>query len=100
MKESADGFAEYYGLRTQRLADLDNAYMKISLHHEPYQEGGKLSIRVEDSGKGFDYKQHKLNLSENKSLCGRGEGLIQQLCSEYFFSGVGNSAHAVYLWAG
>lgn len=99
MKKSANGFADYYALRGQRLAELEDAYIKISLKNEPCEQGGKLTIRVEDSGEGFDYEQRAHNLAENKKLCGRGEGLLQQLCSEYFFSGKGNIVHAVYLWS-
>lgn len=98
MKESANGFAEYYALRAQRLAELEDAYIHISLDHEANEQGGKLTIRVEDSGGGFDYSKHASSLAENKKLCGRGEGLLQQLCSDYSFSGKGNIVNAVYLW--
>jgi len=99
MKESANGFAEYYALRAERLAELENAYIKISLKHEPYEQGGKLIICVEDSGEGFDYLQHTKDLANNTALCGRGEALLQQLCSEYSYCGKGNISNAVYIWA-
>jgi len=99
MKESANGFAEYYALRAERLAELENAYINISLKHEPYEQGGKLIICVEDSGEGFDYQQHASHLTDNREqLCGRGETLLRQLCSEYSFSGKGNISNAVYIW--
>ena len=74
-------------------------YIKISLSHEPHEQGGKLNIRVEDSGDGFDYQQHTKNLANNATLSGRGGGLLQQLCSEYSYSGKGNISNAVYIWA-
>jgi len=99
MKESANGFAQYYALRSERLAELDNAHIKISLAHEPCEQGGKLQIRVEDSGDGFDYQHHASSLAGNKDkLCGRGEALLRQLCSDYFFSGKGNIVNATYIW--
>jgi len=98
LKQSVNGFAEYYSLRAQRLAELENASIQITLKHEPFQEGGKLTVRVEDSGDGFDFQKHSSNLFENKELCGRGYGLLEQLCSEYSLSGKGNIATAVYLW--
>jgi len=99
MKESINGFADYYALRAQRLAELKNAYIKISLNHEPYGQGGKLVIRVEDSGEGFDYQRQARGLAENTDgFCGRGHGLLLQLCSEYSASGKGNIANATYIW--
>lgn len=98
MKQSANGFAEYYALRTSRLVELDHAYIKVSLNHQPIVGGGVLTIRVEDSGKGFDYQQHAKNLDENQSLCGRGEALLQKLCSSYEYSGKGNIIQADYQW--
>mgnify|MGYP000639093929 CR=1 FL=1 len=99
MKQSANGFSDYYALRGQRLAELEDAHIKISMHHQPYPQGGKLTLCVEDSGEGFDYQQRQRNLAENMDqLCGRGEGLLRQLCSEYYFSGKGNIAHAEYIW--
>jgi len=98
LKQSANGFSEYYSLRSQRLAELDNASIKISLQHEVMEAGGKLTIRVEDSGQGFDYQQHALDLAENKGFYGRGEALLRQLCSDYHFSGTGNTVQAVYVW--
>lgn len=98
LKQSANGFAEYYTLRGQRLAELSDNSIKVSLLHQANKEGGQLTIVVEDSGDGFDYQQHVKNLAENEGLCGRGEGLVKQLCSEFHYSGHGNIAHAVYSW--
>ena len=98
LKESANGCTEYYSLRGQRLADLKDGFIKVSLSHKPEATGGRLNIEIADSGEGFDYQQHALALAENESLCGRGEGLLKQLCSEFSYSGNGNIVHAVYLW--
>ncbi|RKZ89494.1 MAG: fused response regulator/phosphatase [Gammaproteobacteria bacterium] len=98
LKESANGFTEYYLLRGQRLAELQDGFIKVSLSHQPESTGGRLDIEIADSGEGFDYQQHAKALAENESLCGRGEGLLRQLCSEFYYSGNGNIAHAVYLW--
>jgi two-component system, HptB-dependent secretion and biofilm response regulator len=98
LKESANGFTEYYSLRGKRLAELQDDFIKVSLSHQPESTGGRLDIEIADSGEGFDYQQHAKALAENESLCGRGEGLLRQLCSEFYYSGNGNVAHAVYLW--
>ena len=99
LKQNANGFAEYYALRGQRLAELKDANMKISLQHQKAEAGGQLTICVEDSGEGFDYQRHAQDLAENKALCGRGESILQQLCHNYFFSGKGNVVTAVYQWS-
>lgn len=99
MKVSAEGFAEYYTLRGQRLQKLEDAYIKIMLQHEPTKAGGRLTISFEDSGDGFDYQQRAKDLATNTTFCGRGEGIIRQLCSDYYYSGIGNCSHAVYHWS-
>lgn len=99
IKVSAEGFAEYYTLRGQRLQKLEDAYIKIMLQHEPVKAGGRLTIRIEDSGTGFDYQQRAKDLAENTTSYGRGEGIIRQLCSDYYYSGIGNCSHAVYHWS-
>lgn len=99
MKGSANGFTEFYALRSQRLAELEDAYINITMRHEPVETGGQLTISVEDSGPGFDYQKHGKDLAENTAFSGRGEALINQLCDQYYYSGNGNCAHAVYLWS-
>lgn len=99
MKDTANGFASYYALRGQRLASLEQGYIKVVLAHQVEGDTGKLLIQVEDSGDGFDYQRHANEIAENNKLCGRGENLLQQLCSEFYYSGKGNICHAVYLWS-
>jgi two-component system, HptB-dependent secretion and biofilm response regulator len=98
LKKSANGFVEYYALRSQRLAEVEDAYINISLSHRPKNDGGILTIRVEDSGNGFDYSQHAKDLAENTTLCSRGEALLKKLCKHYEYSGKGNIITADYHW--
>ena len=98
MKQGANGFADYYALRTVRLTELEEGYIKVSLSHQPKDAGGALTIRVEDSGKGFDFKQRAKDLAENITLSGRGEALLKKLCNSYNYSGKGNIVQADYHW--
>ncbi|PHS68107.1 MAG: hypothetical protein COB23_09695 [Methylophaga sp.] len=98
IKNNTNGFAEYYVLRGQKLAKLDDGFIHISLSHRPQCGGGELTIKVEDSGNGFDFQQHEHKLVENITSCGRGTGLLKQLCQDYYYSGQGNICHAVYHW--
>jgi len=43
---------------------------------KPVDVGGRLTIRIEDSGLAFDYKQHVNDLAENKMFSDRGETII------------------------
>lgn len=99
LKRSATGFAEYYAVRSQRLAELHEGFINISLQNQVCEQGGQLTICIEDSGQGFNYQQHAEDLASNKTLSGRGEALLRQLCREFAFSGKGNTATAVYFWS-
>ncbi len=99
LKQHAHGFAEYYALRKQRLAQLIDAHLQISLTHRKTEAGGVLTICVEDSGKGFDFRQYEQDLADNTGYCGRGMPLMRQLCQQFFFSGKGNKATAIYQWS-
>lgn len=101
LKQSPNGFAEYYELRGKRLAELTEGYIKVSFSHELVGSCGKLSINVEDSGDGFDY-QHKNKHqkdSDSDTFSGRGVSLLKQLCSNVYYTGKGNSVHVDYLWS-
>jgi hypothetical protein len=98
IKTSTDGFAEYYRLKEERLLSLEGAWIKITLEHSPEPGGGALSIRVVDSGKGFDYQKLELSLECNDGYSGRGVPLLRKLCRSLEFHGVGNSVAVDYEW--
>ncbi|MEQ6341961.1 MAG: SpoIIE family protein phosphatase [Gammaproteobacteria bacterium] len=98
LKATPHGFAEYYQLRARGLAALQQGRIRIDLAHAPYDTGGKLVIRVEDSGPGFDHQKKSFVLNEGTIASGRGIGLVRDLCDSIQFSGSGNIAEAVYFW--
>jgi len=58
-----------------------------------------IMVRVEDSGNGFDYKNHLLPDPENHTgLSGRGIILIKDLCESLDYIGKGNISEAIYSW--
>ncbi len=99
LKKTPNGFAEYYIQREQRLAELENGYIKVSFTHEAMNGGGKLTIDVEDSGKGFDYQQANNEQSEQLRFSGRGLNLLNQLCNKVSFLGLGNQVRVEYFWS-
>jgi CheY-like chemotaxis protein len=97
LKKSAHGFAEYYRLREQRLNQLTNGYVNISVSHVNESHGGRLEITVEDSGNGFDYQSLSKKAAE-KGLSGRGFPLIFQLADSVEFSKNGSHVKVVFSW--
>ncbi len=99
MKDSPDGYMQFYQEKTNRLETYKEGSIRIKLDHELKNEGGgRLTIQVIDSGKGFDYKNIKKSMDDIDSLSGRGIGLINQLCTEVKFLGKGNEIMAIYEW--
>ncbi|WP_455210165.1 ATP-binding SpoIIE family protein phosphatase [Kaarinaea lacus] len=97
MKRAPDGFMQYYQTRTERLAQREG-WIKINVDHSPMEQGGILTIRIADSGKGFAYDESNLELADCTGYSGRGIPLLRKLCDEIYYSGNGNTVTAVYRW--
>ena len=100
LKQSAEGFAEYFAQRTARLENVSEGSITIQLKHEPCAGGGQLLIRVEDSGPGFDEQSVLKRLEEQPLASGRGMLLVRSLCTSLTYSNEGRVAQAVYQWKG
>lgn len=100
LKASAEGFARYYALRTERLADLETGYVRFTLDHVPQAEGGLLTMEIEDSGPGFDYQAKQASRPDQSGYCGRGMPLIKTLCESVRYRGAGNIVEVVFQWGG
>ncbi len=98
LKSSAEGFAKYFELKQQRLDLLSTGSIKFIFSHEPYGNGGILTIRVQDSGRGFDEKALRADLTANQAFSGRGIELIRQTCESLHYSDNGSSATATFIW--
>lgn len=98
LKTSHEGFAEYYRLRQQRLSQLQDGFVRLSFEHSPRPYGGRLRMRVEDSGPGFDWQRWQANLVPDGSYSGRGLSLLASLCHSLHFEGRGNIVEANYDW--
>lgn len=98
LKNSADGFEQYYALREQRLnaiegqaINLDFAYTKDSPDY--------ISLEVSDSGDGFNPEKAQAALDRGEDLHGRGMHLLKRLCSSLEYSIGGRTANATYAMA-
>lgn len=111
LKSSPDGFAKYYQLRDQRCRELSRelktAYIAVRIIHNGDSTGGVLTLRVEDSGAGFDYDKKLAPLadpgavtsSQSGSYSGRGLNLLSKLCSRMAYLGKGNIVEVDYTWS-
>ncbi|WP_223449640.1 MULTISPECIES: SpoIIE family protein phosphatase [unclassified Pseudomonas] len=98
LKRDASGFARYYQQRNARLDELQDGYVRVHLQVAPKGEGGCLTIRVEDSGKGFDVDRVMARPLDGARLSGRGVSLIRQLSRNANWSDDGRSARVEFFW--
>ncbi|QXH79587.1 fused response regulator/phosphatase [Pseudomonas salmasensis] len=98
LKRDAQGFAQYYHQRHERLAQLDSGYVRVHVQVVPTDKGGKLTLRLEDSGQGFDVEQELARPVEIDRLSGRGLSLVRQLSSAVGWSDGGRSVCVEFCW--
>lgn len=98
LKKTPEGFIHYYGQREERLADLQEGFIHLKVHHRPLTNGGELTLRLEDSGPGFDVDNIRSCLDGNMEQSGRGIALVRSLCRELRYENRGKVAQAVYRW--
>ena len=98
IKCDAEGFAEYYRLREERLQAIKDGEITIQLHHSPARDGGLLTICVKDSGSGFDIASIFEKSASSAEFSGRGISLVQSLCSSLEYNAKGSEAKATYYW--
>ena len=100
IKSTENGVAKYFELRDQRLESLEDGMIKVVVSHQPIEgNAGRLVIRVEDSGEGFDYKNKSAIEREGINNSERGVALVRKLCRSVEFQGAGNRVKAVYEWS-
>ncbi|MCU7796033.1 MAG: SpoIIE family protein phosphatase [Candidatus Thiodiazotropha sp. (ex Myrtea spinifera)] len=98
IKQGEDGFTNYFQQREQRLQSLSQGQIRIGLRIHTLEDGGYMVIQIEDSGRGFDFEQHKPKQTKEELFSGRGILLIKSLCKSLHYTEPGNKAEAVYVW--
>lgn len=98
LKKTVEGFVTYYKQREERLAALNKGEIKINISHRPYEGGGEMVVRVQDTGDGFDYNAYLIPLEENVGHSGRGIQLLRSMCHKVTYLGRGNEVEVVYRW--
>ena len=99
LKTDPDGFQTYFQTRESRLASLDSGYVIFNLSVEQEISTRSILLRIEDSGKGFDFEDLGTSTLTETDLSGRGIMLIRDLCESLEFHGKGNIAIARFSWS-
>ncbi|AZE74212.1 Serine phosphatase RsbU, regulator of sigma subunit [Pseudomonas synxantha] len=98
LKRDAQGFAQYYRQRNERLAQLNSGYVRVHVQVAPTDQGGTMTLRVEDSGSGFDVDKELARPVDVDRLSGRGLSLVRQLSSAVRWSDGGRSVCVEFCW--
>lgn len=98
LKRDAKGFAQYYRERNERLMQLNSGYVRVQVQVVPTVTGGRMSLRIEDSGPGFDVEQVLARPLDVDRLSGRGLSLVRQLSSDVRWSDGGRSVCVEFCW--
>ena len=101
LKCDAQGFARYYEERRRRLESLDHGFVRFHIDLTPHGDGGRLLVRVEDSGNGFDVNavlQAQAQCAPG-SFSGRGLTLVRSLADRCQWSADGKSVSVEFFWS-
>lgn len=90
LKQSTEGFFDYYEQRTQRLDALADGVIELDIDYQPKNK--ILVIQVKDSGKGFDVES--LATQQDFQNFGRGIMLVKELSSSVEYAEGGSKAIA------
>jgi anti-sigma regulatory factor (Ser/Thr protein kinase) len=89
-------FGVFLHEREMRLAQPGDGCVTMSIDCTYAGLAGRLEMRVEDSGSGFD--PATVPVAAPHALYGRGIGLVRSICESLEYEGAGNRARAVYVW--
>ncbi|WP_286239170.1 SpoIIE family protein phosphatase [Neptuniibacter halophilus] len=97
MKSSPEGFASYFSEREKRMECLNTGSVSLFMQHTRLSSGGRLMVRVEDSGDGFDYDHWLSKRSKGDNMfSGRGIALVTDLCEKVHYENGGSAVEIVY----
>lgn len=97
MKNSADGFEQYYRLRSQRLDAIQQQFIRVQVEFAK-SEPNQIVFQFSDSGQGFDFASALAHIPTEVDFLthGRGLNLLKSLCSVLEYSDGGRSVKAIY----
>ena len=93
IKDTANGFEEYYSLREERLNKLTEQD-KIDIWFKFVQaDPSFFELKIQDSGAGFDFESLLKNVESSESH-GRGLGLLKSMCATLNYENGGRTVQA------
>ncbi len=92
LKNTPEGFMDYFELRMSRLAGLEDGFIQINLKYVTNPH--RFVLEIKDSGKGFDLSDITSTVDSDLGY-GRGIALVNELTDEYTYSEHGTRVHAV-----
>jgi CheY-like chemotaxis protein len=95
LKSDPNGFTQYFADRESKLLSLKTGFVQFDLSCRQCDGFRDITVRIEDSGDGFDYKNYKPPENE-AALSGRGIVLVKAFCQSLTYEGNGNIASAVF----
>jgi len=95
LKAEPEGLERYLKLRQRRLASLAEGSIEVAIELAPGPSGTRLTVRVCDSGDGFDPGAVGGD-ADNLNPFGRGIALVRRLCASVDYRGRGNEVVAAY----
>lgn len=96
-KQDPNGFEQYIELREARLTALTEGTVEVEMERLNIEGQDRLSIRVKDSGPGFDFLgMIAKRESAPDQFSGRGIMLVKQLCINLEYIGNGNEASVIF----
>lgn len=99
LKTNARGFAAYYLERERRLNELEDGCIRLQVRHKPVGSGGELSLRIDDSGPGFNHQRLVADADDSEeAYSGRGIALVKKLCDRFEYVDQGNAVEATVCW--
>lgn len=101
MKNSPQGYMDFYREKQHRLETMQEGSIQISLEHRINNDsrGGSLRLTVIDSGDGYAYVSESSSMRHKNAYSGRGLKLVSSLCTEMKILGKGNVISARYDWS-
>lgn len=100
LKETPEGFDEYYRLRAESLNKLQSNDIQIYMQNKVISNDSACFIfKLNYMGEGFDYDKYLSNLQQSDGNSGRGILLVKSLCSKLEYGNKGTSVLAEYSWS-
>lgn len=93
LKDSPDGFMEYFMEREERLASLASGQIEVCVRYFP--DDPKLVFSIKDSGEGFDYSAI-VSEADSEHSFGRGVALVKELADGLEYSENGTRVDASF----